>query len=280
MKQVFAVCEQLGIGKLSDFSHIPYGLVSILDEDGKKKKMSSRGGETIYIDDLLNAVKTSLLDNNERGYSNQEAEKIAVAAIKFALLSLGRMTDTAISIEKILNQNGDTGVYVLYTRARLLSLLSKSIEENPQTVEELANPSFSRPPQTVTTVAAGDGASPRNDGSDPYSVRENDGLQVPPRTEALTSNEKLDFSAEEKNLIALLTYLPEIIKTSLEDLTTNRLADFLLDLSHAFNHLYATERFITEDQAETAKKLLLTRAALQAFNSALKILSITPVEKI
>jgi arginyl-tRNA synthetase len=257
MKQVFAVCEQLGIGKLSDFIHIPFGLVSITDEDGKKKKMSSRDGGVIYTDDLLDAVKASLLTNNERNYSDPEAEKIAVAAIKFALLSLGRMTDTAINIEKILNQNGDTGVYVLYTRARLLSLLRSSGTSGSE--------------HAVAETSGGSAEAKRDD---PATAGVGDAVSETAFPSGAT------FSAEEKDLTALLSYLPEIIKSSLEDLTTNRLADFLLDLSHAFNHLYATERFLTDNREETAKKLLLTRATLQAFDSALKVLSITPVEKI
>ena len=266
MKQVFAVCEQLGIGKLSDFVHIPFGLVSIADEDGKKKKMSSRDGGVIYTDDLLDAVKASLLSNNDRAYTDPEAEKIAVAAIKFAILSLGRMTDTAINIEKILNQNGDTGVYVLYTRARLLSLLKS---ESANEVSDFSETSTLRHPQSLR----GPSEDPREGGRSERS--QSDDLE-----KSLANGSESEFSAEEKTLVALLTYLPEIVKSSLEDLTTNRLADYLLDLSHAFNHLYATERFLTDNREETTKKLLLTRATLQSFDSALKILNITPVNKI
>jgi exodeoxyribonuclease-1 len=55
-------------------------------------------------------------------------------------------------------------------------------DEFLKTFEEFEKSSFSRPSQTVTTVATGNKASPRNDGSDPNSVREKDDSQILPRT--------------------------------------------------------------------------------------------------
>ena len=56
MKQLFTVSEQLGIGKVEDFTHVPYGYVGLKDGDGGFKKMSSREGTVVLIDD----VKTRL----------------------------------------------------------------------------------------------------------------------------------------------------------------------------------------------------------------------------
>lgn len=124
LKQVFAVCEQLGIGTLDNFAHLPYGLVNILDESGARKKMSSRGGNTLFIDDLIDQVKTALLQT-ERGYADELAEKIAIAAIKYALLRPARTTDTVIDIQQAISLEGDSGLYLLYTLARMNTLLEK-----------------------------------------------------------------------------------------------------------------------------------------------------------
>lgn len=125
LKQVFAICEQLGIGKISDFIHVPYGLVKILDESGRKKKMSSRGGEAVYIDDLIASVTEELMASG-RGYTREIAQKIGVSAIKFAILKIGRNSEVAIDLEKVISLEGDSGVYILYTYGRMNSLLEKA----------------------------------------------------------------------------------------------------------------------------------------------------------
>ncbi len=123
MKQVFAVCEQLGIGSLEDFIHVPYGLISI-SKDGVRKKMSSRGGEALLIDTLLDMVHDAVV-KKDRGYTPEDADKIAIAAVKFAMLKPARNTDTVLDITQIVNLEGDSGVYVLYSMARMRALLAK-----------------------------------------------------------------------------------------------------------------------------------------------------------
>lgn len=123
LRQVFAVCEQLGIGKLADFTHVSYGLVSFIDENGKRKKISSRGG-ALSLDEILDEVREYLF-KQDREYSLVEADRIGVAATKFAILKPGRTTDTVLDLKELTNLQGDSGVYVLYTRARILSVMGK-----------------------------------------------------------------------------------------------------------------------------------------------------------
>lgn len=125
MKQVFACCEQLGIGAFDDFVHIPYGLINILGEDGKVKKMSSRGGEVVHIDTLIDEVKQTLL-NAGRDYSPELAETIAIGAIKYSILRASRTTNVVLDIEHSINLTGDSGVYLMYAYARIKSLLAKA----------------------------------------------------------------------------------------------------------------------------------------------------------
>lgn len=224
MKQVFAVCEQLGVGNYNDFAHIPYGLVNITDESGAKKKMSSRGGNTLLIDDLLDEVKNTLL-NSDRGYTPMLADQIAVAAIKCALLKPARTTDTSINIQQAVSLEGDSGLYLLYTFARVNTVIAKTWE-----VLHLVY-------QIVTTQL-------------------------------------------ERELIVKLLYYPEHIKTALSDYSPNVLVEYLLDIAHSFNSLYAKERFISEDLAETNKKMELSTAVSTVFSSALDVIGVKPVERI
>jgi arginyl-tRNA synthetase len=225
MKQVFAVCEQLGIGSYSDFIHIPYGLVNITDELGAKKKMSSRGGNTLLIDDLLNEVKDALL-NSGREYTPELADQIAVAAVKCALLKPARTTDTSINIQQAVSLEGDSGLYLLYTFARVNTVIAKST----------GNTAFNPLSSTYTTL--------------------------------------------EHELIVKLLYYPEQIKIALNDYSPNVLVEYLLDIAHAFNALYAKERFISEDPVETNKKMGLSSAVSTVFSSAFDIIGVQPVERI
>ena len=131
MKQMFAVCEQLGIGKVTDFTHVAYGYVALKDESGEIKKMSSRAGTVVLIDDVLDLVKSKILerlkaDNKISANSDILAEKLAIAAVKFSFLKPDRNQDTAFDIEYSIQTTGDSGVYAMYTYARAKSVLRKA----------------------------------------------------------------------------------------------------------------------------------------------------------
>lgn len=127
MKQMFAVCQQLGIGKIEDFVHVPYGYMSMKGSG----KISSRTGQVVYIDQLFDLVKESLLEKiKERDFSNEEkndlAEKLAVGAVKYSILKMGRMTDMAFDIETSVSFDGDSAPYLNYVYVRTQSVLAKA----------------------------------------------------------------------------------------------------------------------------------------------------------
>ena len=133
MKQLYAVCEQLGIGSISDFTHIAYGYVGVKGEDGEFKKMSSRDGTSLLIDELIDKVKIKIaeeLSNNskESALSDGDLEKLAMAAIKFSILKINRNQDIAFDISSSIAISGDSGIYILYTITRINSLLQKAKE--------------------------------------------------------------------------------------------------------------------------------------------------------
>jgi arginyl-tRNA synthetase len=131
MKQLFAVCEQLGIGKVSDFEHIAFGYMSIKGQG----KMSSRKGNVIYIDELLDEAKEKVkakITNEDIKEEEKDvlAEQIAVGAVKYSILKIGRFQDTAFDIDESISFDGDSGPYLQYTYARTQSILKKG--ENSQ----------------------------------------------------------------------------------------------------------------------------------------------------
>lgn len=225
MKQVFAICEQLGIGTLNTFVHLPYGLVSIKDESGARKKMSSRGGTTLLIDDLIDMVKSALLEAG-REYTEVDAEKIALGAVKYAILKPSRMTDTVIDIEQTISLEGDSGLYLLYTHARMNTLLQK------------------------------------------YGERKK------------SESGDVQYTADEHTLIVQVFYMQQRVEEALQTYSPNILVEYLLDIAHDFNNLYAKERFITDDEDSTNRKMVVTKALSQVFENCFGLLGMGGVERI
>lgn len=132
LKQLFAVCEQLEIGKLADFTHVSYGYVGLKDEAGGFKKMSSRAGTVVLIDEVIDEVKAAIkirfeTESKYDDYQREElSENLALAAVKFSFLKSDRNQDIQFDVKQSVDIHGDSGLYVLYAYVRTHSLLKKA----------------------------------------------------------------------------------------------------------------------------------------------------------
>jgi len=130
LKQVFAVCEQFGIINVDQCVHLSYGYMSIKGSG----KMSSRLGNVLYIDDLLDLVAGKVFEqikNTEVSLDEKKtiAEKIGISAVKYSILKVGRTTDMQFSFDEDLSFEGNSGPYLMYSYVRCKNILSK-IENN------------------------------------------------------------------------------------------------------------------------------------------------------
>ncbi|EDX01840.1 probable arginine--tRNA ligase, cytoplasmic [Drosophila yakuba] len=107
--------------------HVQFGVV--LGEDGKKFK--TRSGDTVKLADLLDeGMKRSLLQLESRGRDKvltpQELkdaqESLAYGCIKYSDLCHNRISDYIFSFDKMLEDRGNTAVYLLYTYTRICSI--------------------------------------------------------------------------------------------------------------------------------------------------------------
>lgn len=106
--------------------HIPFGLIL---KDGKK--MSTRQGKVVLLEDILAeieaAVYQTLMDKNSNIEDKQAtAKQIAIASVKFQDLKHDRTNSYDLNIDEMLSFEGDTALYVMYTYARIQSILRKS----------------------------------------------------------------------------------------------------------------------------------------------------------
>lgn len=107
--------------------HVGFGLV--LGEDGKKFK--TRSGETVRLVELLDeGMKRSLDKLKEKGRHevltkeelDQAQHSVAYGCIKYADLSKNRISDYVFSFDKMLEDKGNTAVYLLYAYTRIKSI--------------------------------------------------------------------------------------------------------------------------------------------------------------
>ena len=128
-QQVFAVARIAGLAsaKLS-LEHIAYG--TMMGKDGKP--FQTRSGDTIKLVELLNEAcrrafelvsgKNPNLDENSR---QAIADKVGIAAVKYADLSKNRTSDYIFDWSSMLSFEGNTAPYLMYAYARIKSILQK-----------------------------------------------------------------------------------------------------------------------------------------------------------
>ncbi len=104
--------------------HLPMGMVNMVG-----KKISSRTGEIITVDELLDKVKDllkELIKDVEERSSEDVLELATVAAVKYSVLKSAPTMNAAFDLEKSVSLNGDSGPYLQYTYARCHSVLAKA----------------------------------------------------------------------------------------------------------------------------------------------------------
>ena len=134
-EQLSQLAKMLGVK--TEIEHIPFGLIL---KDGKK--MSTRKGEVILLENIISDVKAAALEViSQKNPNLDEKEKvagiIAVSAIKFYDLKNDRMNSYDFNIEDMLKFDGETATYVMYTNSRIHSILRrKKIEHDLEFVFE------------------------------------------------------------------------------------------------------------------------------------------------
>jgi len=110
--------------------HLRYGWVKL-----KEGKMSSRLGNVVLGEWLLDEAKkeVTLIMKSKRSLKNKDevAEKVSSAAVKYSILKNGINTDIAFALEKSVSFSGASGPYLLYTYARINSIIRKTPDKAP-----------------------------------------------------------------------------------------------------------------------------------------------------
>ena len=124
-KQFFKVLELMGKDWAKDLYHVSYGMVSL--ESGS---MSTRSGNVVLLEDVINkTIEKAYNVINEKNPNMPDKENtaktIGTGSVIFGALSNNKIKDIVFSYDKVLNFEGETCPYVLYSVARCNSVLKK-----------------------------------------------------------------------------------------------------------------------------------------------------------
>ena len=150
--QVFRCAKKTGIVKPeTELTFLGFGTMN--GKDGKPFK--TREGGVMRLENLIREINEEMykkiMDNRtvEEEDARRTAEEVGLAAIKYGDLSNQASKDYIFDVDRFTSFEGNTGPYVLYTIARINSILKKYSDtcENTESGEIL--PSSAEPEKTL-----------------------------------------------------------------------------------------------------------------------------------
>ncbi|OGK18544.1 arginine--tRNA ligase [Candidatus Roizmanbacteria bacterium RIFCSPHIGHO2_02_FULL_40_13b] len=234
-KVVFKVQELLNEKKYKGKQlHFSYEFVDL-----KGEKMSSRTGNIVTGEWLLDEIKTRV----KKIFATEEtgAEVVAVSAAKYAFLKVDAKRKIVFDINESISIHGNSGPYLLYTFARIQSILKK----NSSSVM-------------------------------PNSFRH---LEIPALS-AGRLKQVQDDNKEELSLLRTLFKFPEVVESAAEKMAPHLIATYLFDLAQKFNKLYESTPILKAKDEERARLLSLIAATAQVIKNGLYLLGIETLDSI
>lgn len=125
-QQLVKVLKLMDYQWAENMEHIPFGM--ILQEG---KKMSTRKGKVVFLDDVLNnavrIAKNNILSSAPQLPNiDKVAEQIGIGAVIFNDLKHDRQNDIEFNLDKMLKTEGNTCLYLQYTNARIHAIIRKA----------------------------------------------------------------------------------------------------------------------------------------------------------
>lgn len=127
-KQIFETMNRAGWEWSKDCVHVGFGLVKL-----PGKSMSTRHGDVVFLEDVLNESieKTrSIIENNGSQVDDIDdvSKKIGIGAILYTFLKNSREKDIVFSWDTMLDFDGESAPYCMYGYARGRSILRKAAD--------------------------------------------------------------------------------------------------------------------------------------------------------
>jgi arginyl-tRNA synthetase len=124
-QQIFAVLDKLDPWFKGRMVHTPFGMVKL-----PEGKMSTRKGNVIFLEDVLDEARERVAaiiaeKNPELKDKADVAEMLGMGAVVFFDAMNDRVKPITFTWDRVIALDGDTGPYVQYAHARIMSVLRK-----------------------------------------------------------------------------------------------------------------------------------------------------------
>eukprot|EP01104_Vermistella_antarctica_P004100 TRINITY_DN14614_c0_g1_i1.p1 TRINITY_DN14614_c0_g1~~TRINITY_DN14614_c0_g1_i1.p1 ORF type:complete len:711 (+),score=253.56 TRINITY_DN14614_c0_g1_i1:127-2259(+) len=245
------------VGQRKQF-HVTYELVKLAGV--RAMKMSTRRARYLTSDDLYAELREIIVQEMTKKFAAKQmevdealfkevADEVSTAAMKYALLSVSCNSQIKFDFDRITNFQDASAPFLLYNGTRFNSLRTN-----------MFNPA----------VAAGKIAP------------------LPPIEEA-----RFDLLVDDDEWKLVMDYIlpfPGLVlhcacptipdEPKLPQFSTSQITDFLVDLVRDFSKYYARVKIVRESEPDVTHARLYWASALQqVLNNGLRLLTITPVEK-
>ena len=125
-QQIFAVLDKLDPWFKGRMLHTPFGMVKL-----PEGKMSTRKGNVIFLEDVLDEARERVAaiiaeKNPDLKEKAAVSEMLGMGAVVFFDAMNDRVKPITFTWDRVIALDGDTGPYVQYAHARILSVLRKA----------------------------------------------------------------------------------------------------------------------------------------------------------
>uniref|UniRef100_A0A8C5DYX4 Probable arginine--tRNA ligase, mitochondrial n=1 Tax=Gouania willdenowi TaxID=441366 RepID=A0A8C5DYX4_GOUWI len=221
--QLFQILRIMGHCWAKRCRHVSFGLV---------QGMKTRTGDVVFLEDVLDEARARMLHNMSQSNSKvlddpaDTAEKVGISALIVQDFKGPLLSDYRFDWDRMLQAQGDTGVFMQYTHARLCSLMQRNEDVKMSTF----NPSL----------------------------------------------------LSEQTSVAVLQHLlryDEVLIQSAQDLQPKHLVNFLLKLCHLVASAHKELKVKGSEEEVAQARIRLFMAARAVLSNGMKILGVTPVQK-
>ncbi len=228
-QQLFQMLRLMGFPQWEKCYHLSYELVML-----PSGKISSRSGQVILYDDVMNELKGRALDVvREKNPSLDEnakldvADSVAIGSLIYGMLRVDTNKKIEFDFDEVLDFNGRSAPYIQYACARASSIARKAASE---------------------------------------------GIVIPDRV--ADSDFHADLQPVEIDLVGMLGKFPDIVRKVADDKKPIHLATYAYDLAVAFSDFYHQCPVLTAEPGILRNRLLLVRAVRITLDAALGLLGI------
>jgi len=249
-QQLFAVLGKLDPWFKGRLLHTPFGMIKL-----PEGKMSTRKGNVVFLEDVLDEAVTRVLaiieeKNPELPQKEAVAEMLGMGAVVFFDALNDRVKPITFTWDRIIALDGDTGPYVQYAHARILSVLRKAGGAWAQKA---------RPTESLSPALAA----------------------VPYPAETVPGNLAGIGEPSAQALLFELAGLPEAIRTVQRENMATALARQLLSIARAFSAFYTNCPILWAENSPEVRdaRLALCVATARALRQGLFLMGIQAPEE-